>query len=215
MPGRNPGTHCTTGAPRIDQGTHCRTRSPRPGTLGGPTPAAPDIDRLNFGNLWAGYPAESPYLDERGNIPSGYENQCAIKLSLALLAAGVPLKGFRGASVAIGGRRAALRAKELAEWLTRQAPESLRLSSLDITGPDWEKRIKGVTGIVYFENYWLRPGEKTPSGDHIDLWNGQRLTASGLAGVLVTTLRFGLGVNSWVGFSDLGKSTRIVFWVVT
>jgi hypothetical protein len=57
-------------------------------------------------------------------------------------------------------------------------------------------------------------GEKAPTGDHIDLWNGSRLTASGLQGAIVSALRFGLGIGSGPGFSDLAKATKIVFWEV-
>ena len=53
-----------------------------------------------------------------------------------------------------------------------------------------------------------------PTGDHIDLWNGARLTASGIEGLAVTALRFGLGISSGPGFSDLGKADRIEFWGV-
>lgn len=86
---------------------------------------------------------------------------------------------------------------------------------MNITGENCEEKIKGKTGIVFFANYWARPGEiKNPTGDHIDLWNGTRLTASGLQGVAVTFLRFGLGINSGPGFSDLRNATNILFWEV-
>jgi hypothetical protein len=57
-----------------------------------------------------------------------------------------------------------------------------------------------------------------PTGDHIDLWNGSRLTASGLIGTLTTTARY-LGQRSFLpatdwGYSDLGKSKTILFWEI-
>ena len=87
--------------------------------------------------------------------------------------------------------------------------------SKDITGENWQDTIKDKKGIVFFHNYWLRPGQtKNPTGDHIDLWNGSRLTASGFEGAVVTILRFDLGINSGPGFSDLRKATTILFWEV-
>jgi hypothetical protein len=81
-----------------------------------------------------------------------------------------------------------------------------------VTGADWQTTLKIRSGIAYFANHWLRPGETAiPSGDHIDPWNGWRLTASGLEATLVTALRFGPGVDSGPGFSDLDKATRILF----
>ncbi|WP_429267926.1 T6SS effector amidase Tae4 family protein [Paraburkholderia sp. EB58] len=39
----------------------------------------------------------------------------------------------------------------------------------------------GRTGIIFFGSYWRRClKEKDPSDDHIDLWNGERLTANAL-----------------------------------
>jgi hypothetical protein len=74
--------------------------------------------------------------------------------------------------------------------------------------------LRTARAVIYFADYWRRPGEKNPSGDHIDLWNGSRLTASGLEGALVTIARFSLGIDSGFGFSDLGKSKTILFWEV-
>lgn len=73
---------------------------------------------------------------------------------------------------------------------------------------------------MFFEDYWLRDGEKYPSGDHIDLWRKDRLTPS-----FETFLRFTLGIgslrvpNDLRGgfrhvFSDLENSRRVVFWEI-
>lgn len=208
MPGRRPGTLCVTTAEPIDEGTSCRHASPAPRMLAEASHAAP----LTFARVWAAYPGDHPFVDSKGNTPKGFENQCAIKVSVALTGAGQVLKGFPGAMVTVHGARLAIRAEELAAWLRAGAPAALRRNHKLITGSDWQDKIKGQTGIVFFQDYWLRPGEKHATGDHIDLWNGARLTASGLQGLVVTALRFGLGVNSGPGFSDLGKAKRIEFW---
>ncbi|HVK54554.1 MAG TPA: T6SS effector amidase Tae4 family protein [Burkholderiales bacterium] len=67
-----------------------------------------------------------------------------------------------------------------------------------------------ATGIIFFQNYW-GPGNQ---GDHIDLWNGARLTA------LDSWLRIHVRVGSFglhsLGFgSDLEKSASTWFWAVT
>lgn len=212
MGASRPGPTCVTEAAAIDPGTNCLQRSPRPGPQG--LEARPARPAVSFSKLWDGYPSAKPYVDPKtGDPPQGYENQCAIKVSVAFHAAGVDLASFRGAHVSIKGKRAAVRAQEMAAWLKSERIPGVHAAS-DVTGEKWQDKIKGKTGIVYFADYWLRKGEKSPTGDHIDLWNGSRLTASGLEGTLVTVLRFGLGVDSGPGFSDLGKSRTILFWEV-
>lgn len=213
MPGRRPGPTCVTTADSIDQGTNCRYATEPPGPLGAMRLNRPQ-PRLFFSSLWANYPSHPPYVDAKGNIPKGFENQCAIKVSAALMDSDQSLTNFRGATVQVGQRKYAIRAEELATWLRTQAPISLRSRYRLITGEDWQDKIKGRSGIIAFKDYWRREGEKQPSGDHIDLWNGSRLTASGFGGSVVTALRFGLGVSSGPGYSDLGKAKRIEFWDV-
>lgn len=213
MPGRRPGPLCVTTAEPIDRGTTCRQASPPPGPIG-MSASLSNGKAVTFQKLWESYPSSHPYVDSKGNTPKGFENQCAIKVSVALVGAGQPLERYSGATVKVSGALLAIRAEELATWLRTKAPASLKNQHRLITGSDWQGKIKDKTGIVFFQDYWLRPGEKQPSGDHIDLWNGSRLTASGLEGLAVTALRFGLGINSGPGFSDLGKAKRIEFWGV-
>lgn len=197
----------------MDRGTKCLATMPAPRPVGAAPSEAP-VPVVTFRQLWASYPSHSPYVDARGKVPEGFENQCAIKVSAALLGAGQPLTGFRGATVLVDSQKHAIRAEELAGWLRTTAPAYLRRGHRLVTGSDWQEKAKGLTGIIAFKDYWLREGEKHPSGDHIDLWNGSRLTASGLEGLVVTALRFGLGISSGPGFSDLGKARRIELWVV-
>lgn len=211
MPGRRPGPLCVTTAEPIDEGTNCRHASSPPGPIG-MSIASPLTTTMTFGKLWAKYPSDHPYVDGNGDTPKGFENQCAIKLSAALVGAGQLLERYRGAMVSVGGALLAIRAEELAAWLRTDAPFVLRRRHSLISGTDWQQKIKSQTGIAFFQDYWLRPGEKQPSGDHIDLWNGSRLTVSGLSGLVVTAMRFGLGVSSGPGFSDLSKAKRIEFW---
>ena len=57
--------------------------------------------------------------------------------------------------------------------------------------------------------------QNSDSGDQVVVrWNGGRLTMSGLLGVAQGVLRFGLGVQSGPGYSDLTKSKKVLFWDV-
>ena len=70
--------------------------------------------------------------------------------------------------------------------------------------------LSGRTGIVFFKDYWKREGEKSPTGDHIDLWNRDRLTSS-----IASWLRFSVGLPSiFPYYSDLSKSRQILFWPI-
>jgi len=171
---------------------------------------------LSFDKLWQGYPSSKPYVDKSGDPPKGFENQCAIKVSVALHAAGVDMKSFRGASVTVDDKRLAIRAEELAAWLKTQHLIGLPLKPENVTGEEWQDKIKGRKGIVFFANYWARDGEKRLTGDHIDLWNKSTLTPS-----IESTLRFSLGMSRFPNllgpgnwFSNLGKSETILFWEI-
>jgi hypothetical protein len=183
--------------------------------LGSAQAGRPKPPELTFDKLWQGYPSSKPYVDKSGDPPKGFENQCAIKVSVALHAAGVDMKSFRGATVTVDGKRLAIRAEELAAWLKTQHLIGLPLKPENVTGKEWQEKIKGRRGIAFFANYWARPGEaRNASGDHIDLWNGSRLTMSGFEGTLVTIARFGLGMDSSPRHSNLGNATSILFWEV-
>jgi hypothetical protein len=111
----------------------------------------------------------------------------------------------------------ALVAEELANWLNKRYlanwPEPI-----NIAGANWATKASGKTGVIFFKDYWLRKGEKTPTGDHIDLWDKDSLVSGGLTGFA----RFTLGISSvnlsylnddW-NYSDLDKSTQILLWEI-
>jgi hypothetical protein len=109
----------------------------------------------------------------------------------------------------------ALRAEELANWLNKRYlagwPEPT-----DVTGEDWQEKAKGKKGVIFFKDYWLRSGERHPSGDHIDLWNGWRFPMPTVATGATDILRFGLGVDSLhigiIDYSNLGGVRKILIW---
>ena len=180
---------------------------------------------LSFQELWNAYPKKDPYDDPTGE----YENQCAIRMSVTFHSIGSDMKSFSQnvlkpmpgkkmlGRLMLGGKATATRAYELAEWLNLRP--FLGLGKPDnITGPDWQTKIRNRTGIIYFFGYWRQDGDSadTLSGGHIDLWNKDTLTPS-----VVSFLRFRVGMsqfrnpltsNSW--FSDLANSKEILFWEV-
>jgi hypothetical protein len=175
------------------------------------------LEILTFNELWSAYPdKENPFVDPNtGEMPSYADNQCAIRLSITLHDLGVDMKSFRGqGQIRIDGKRTALRAREMADWL-KLRPFAGLAAPVDITGSDWASKIKGRTGIVFFSGYWARDSDSKgqTSGDHIDLWNKNTLTSPGAAGRVTSFFRFRLGLSSaW--YSDLGKSRQILFWDV-
>lgn len=180
------------------------------------------VDAVTFAKLWESYPSGNPYIDPKtGKPPPGYDNQCAIKVSAAIHGSGIEMKSFRGAAVIMKGLKTAVVATQLADWLKLQPFCGLPRWPVKVTGPEWHDNIAGKTGIVYFENYWARSStEKSddkPTGDHIDLWNGSRLTAGGLSFISTLGRRMGLtsvGAGTSWGYSDLGRSTEILFWEI-
>lgn len=195
------------------------TSPPKPSRT---TACTADLVPIKFSNLWANYVTGDPYRDpSTGKVPAGYGDQCALRLSATFHKSGVDMRSFHGASrVLLGGKPAAARASDLADWLNNTPCLGLPPISVNVTGKDWPTKVKGRTGILFFENYWTRPGETQAraSGSHIDLWNGSRLTISGFADGVATMGRY-LGRDSLFqgteyGYSDLGGSTRILFWEI-
>lgn len=125
--------------------------------------------------------------------------------------------------ILLDGKPTATRADEMGQWLKAQPFAGLSKPQ-DITGSDWESKVKGRTGIIQFSRYWTRAGESAAnaSGGHIDLWNGSRLTISGGFDALATigrrlgvsSFRQGATVVSDASWSDLGGSKSILFWEI-
>ncbi|MGT0246604.1 type VI secretion system amidase effector protein Tae4 [Burkholderia pyrrocinia] len=187
--------------------------------------AVQQLQALSFQELWNAYPKKDPYDDPTGE----YENQCAIRLSVTFHGIGSAMKSFSQnvlkpmpgkktlGRLILGGKSTATRAYELAEWLKLRPFLGLGKPE-NITGPDWQDKVKNRTGIIYFFGYWRQDGDSADalSGGHIDLWNKDTLTPS-----VVSFLRFRIGMsrfrnpltnNNW--FSDLANSKEILFWEV-
>ena len=183
------------------------------------------LKAITFQELWDNYPSGNPY----GN--PAYTNQCAIRMSITLHRVGIEMKSFSSklvkplsgqpsiGRIILDGKVTATRADELGEWLKLKPFAGLPKAE-DITGSDWESKVRGRTGIIQFSRYWARDGENTAnaSGGHIDLWNGFRLTVSSAPNAVATFGRI-LGRHAFLpgtryGWSDLRNSKQILFWEI-
>ncbi|AUT58454.1 type VI secretion system amidase effector protein Tae4 [Paraburkholderia terrae] len=180
---------------------------------------------VTFQELWDNYPSGNPYDN------SAYKDQCAIRMSVMFHRVGIEMKSFSEklvrplsdqpsiGRIILDGKATATRADELGEWLKLQPFAGLPKAE-DITGSDWESKVKGRTGIVQFSRYWTRAGETTSnaSGGHIDLWNGARLTISSAPDAVATISRYFGGQSFFpgtgFGWSDLRNSKQILFWEI-
>lgn len=161
---------------------------------------------ITFNELWKNYPSEHPCNKE-------LRDQCAIKMGVALTKAGVDttklVSAKRHCWFHKNSEGHVLAADELASGLKKTKLSGIS-SAIEVTGINFKARLAGQKGIVFFEDYWLRatdnPGK--PTGDHIDLWNGSRLSDWSSW----VRIQFGLVIpDVW---SDLEKAKKILFWKV-
>jgi hypothetical protein len=160
----------------------------------------------NFQTLWKNHPnikGDTPVLNK-----ATYANQCAINVSASLMRSDISLKGFAGAlSWEKAKPKYAIRAQELADWLRGSFPAFPRRFE-KIDPKNFSKKIATKTGIIFFQNYW-GPNNQ---GDHIDLWNGHRLTARD-SWLQIYGPRFGQNRIGWN--TDLRQAESIWFWGVS
>lgn len=169
-----------------------RTSSPSTAKPKSCVPASVNVRScLSFDDMWKGHPLNwdppeptpfrhTPKPDKADPFatlrdpPPIYADQCAIKMSIALQAGGLSLDTFpkdrselREVFAVKRKYRGALAAEELAKWLVKALgkPE-------EFTGGKKSEKVTMRKGIVFFKDFWTRPGETSAQGDHIDLWNG-------------------------------------------
>ncbi len=188
----------------IDKGTNCLHRSLPPCPLGTEhkplSPKAfPSAKWPKFETLWSEHPhvkGNGPLLDE-----NDYPDQCAVNLYASLKASGFDTSAFHGRlSWQKDKPKYAIAAQELADWFTS------KVGSPEIyTGSEVFEKVSGRTGIIFFRHYWGLGNQ----GNHIDLWNGSRLTAK------TSWIRIHFDV-SWRGiWTDYRGAKAVWFWPVT
>lgn len=165
-----------------------------------------------FKTLWGNFPDDDTIRSVcfnkqvKGSTP--FENYCSILLSECFLKSKISLDTCQGARCwSHGGSKHILRAEQLAHWLAKSPPNGFGRKQ-DATPSQFQKELSGRTGVVFFKDYWTRGNESfaNRSGDHIDLWNKNEITGSGM---LYRSL------IEFLGFvSDLNKSKAVWFWEV-
>ncbi|WP_102795389.1 type VI secretion system amidase effector protein Tae4 [Bowmanella denitrificans] len=155
---------------------------------------------MKFEELWNNHPTikSSWFDDDAPCIVDGeraFENQCAIRMGVCLTESGVDLSSFTGARCWHNHNPShILRAQELGDWLRSSASPFKRYEEFDASAGF--SNIGGKKGIIFFKNYY-GPGNQ---GDHIDLWNGSRLTS----------------LRTWFEFTVRGGShyekASVTFW---
>src|SRR5688572_32757704 len=114
-----------------------------------------------FINLWNNYPAENAPCD------GGYENQCAIRMSLTLnaeLTIKINKQTYSEPKCSHGHARGA---ESLANWLWKRIARPKIFTDASKAKTD----LAAKQGIVFFKDCFTREGETVRRGDHIDLWN--------------------------------------------
>ncbi|MCV6611444.1 MAG: type VI secretion system amidase effector protein Tae4 [Amphritea sp.] len=158
---------------------------------------------ITFNELWNSYPDDDPCSDE-------FTNQCAIRISQALFDLGIQMKSFRGVRCWHDHQpEHVLRAQELANWFKKK-PFAGCGDTETYTGANFVEKLDGKTGVIFLADYWQRRGETgdNRSGDHIDLWNGSRMTNFSS----YFRAQFGLSLDGY--WSDYRLAKEVLFWEI-
>lgn len=128
------------------------------------------------------------YKDYRGNsnpCRRGQRNQCAIRMSIALVRNGFSLDNYGSPQLIHDNPQRCgtsfphiAGANSLANYIGRLWGAPRRFSGSRL--PSARSTLQGKSGIIYFNNCFVRARDRTTNGeeplqrgDHIDLWNGR------------------------------------------
>lgn len=168
---------------------------------------------LTFNTLWKNHPEIfGDAAPCRTNGAKNFSDQCAINLGVALRRSGADLSKLSGVRYCWQHPKSEghiLAAEEMAKALSRaNVPGLQRVQK--VKPEDFEDVLAGQQGIIFFKDFWRRGSETfgNRSGDHIDLWNGRRLTD------WLSYPRIQLGFSIEGTFSDYHESREIWFWKV-
>lgn len=166
---------------------------------------------ITFSALWNAHPEvkgdENPCRRPDGN--KAFEDQCAIRIGTALSRCGYDVTRLKAQFCWYHPKSAGhiLRAEELANALKWASIPGVS-SVIKVNANNFEKVLKNQRGIIFFKDYWRRGNESflNRSGDHIDLWNGSRLTTRS------SYLRIQWGISIEGLWSSFAQAKEIWFW---
>jgi len=123
--------------------------------------------------------AYDSYRADSAPCKKGAVNQCAVRMSVALVRCGLDFQAFPDPARVHNGWRSCrnsiphvMGANELARYLQTLIGSPRVFTTAQRA--EAESRIRGSKGIIYFDNCFRRNGQTAKRGDHIDLWTGQK-----------------------------------------
>jgi hypothetical protein len=165
----------------------------------------------NFKTLWSNFPEKKVVsarcFNKQKDSSQPFSDYCAILLSECFIKSGINISTYKGKCWSHVGQKHILLAENLAEGL-RVSPPSHFGTLIKVDPKKFQDKLSKKTGVIFFKDYWQRGKEEfdSRSGDHIDLWNKNEITASGM------TMR---SIYEFFGaVSDLNKSKEVWFWEV-
>lgn len=179
--------------------------------------------KIGFDQLWNNHPTIAGNSEPCSkNGKPCYHDQCAIRMGVCLTKSGFDLATIKAPSrltfCAFHDKTEGhtLRAQELANGLIHFADlyQAGVAAKEDVVPKGFRDAIKGRAGIIFFADYWERTGEtfRNRSGDHIDLWNGERLTSWTSYLRVLFNISGHIGPLDWSSFEDC---KFIWFWEVS
>ncbi|SEF26076.1 Type VI secretion system (T6SS), amidase effector protein 4 [Variovorax sp. NFACC28] len=156
----------------------------------------------SFATLWANHPTikgDDALLDK-----DVYKDQCAINVGATFIRSSLSLESFPGVYSWQKDRpKYPIRAQELASWLD-SGKSGFMSRTEKYSGKEGFEKIAKRTGIVFVQNYWGAGRQ----GDHIDLWNGSRMTER------MSYFRIQWHLSLEGVFTDMRLAQAIWFWQV-
>lgn len=165
-----------------------------------------------FKMLWKNYPNKqvlsSTCFNKQKDSSEPFSDYCAILLSECLIKSGISIASYKGNRCwSHLGPKHILLAEDLAKGLRASPPKEFG-QMIEVNPKSFQKELAGKTGIIFFKDYWPRrnESEQTRSGDHIDLWDKNKITSSSM---------FMRSIYEFFGaLSDLNRSKQVWFWEV-
>jgi len=128
-----------------------------------------------FETLWRNHPSNKNPAIEKPCDNEQFDNQCCIRLGVAFASSGIDMGSYSGDFCWNDhGRQHPLRVEQMLTWLTSDNANFVEDPEVYVRGSGPARTFQnymGRKGIVLFRNFWGRGNQ----GDHIDLWNGQRI----------------------------------------
>ncbi len=165
-----------------------------------------------FNTLWSNYPdpdsMKKRCVNKQKTSQSPFSDYCAISLSESFIRSGILVAQASGKKCwSHSGAKHLLLAEDFAKWLKTSPPSGFGKTE-KISPQSFQSVLDGRTGVIFFKDYWQRGDESNAnrSGDHIDLWNKNKITSSSM---------WWRNVIEFLGFvTDLNSAKTIWFWEV-